>query len=183
MHRFLILLLTCMSIALAFDSLAARPKRNAQSVKKERRLAAGELERTRKQINQNTAETKRQLNRLASLTADAERSNRLIDGLRREISDIDSRINALDDTIALMDKNLAALRESYAENLRSTRSRRQQSPPHLGTVFGTGGAGVHAGDSVGKPCPGGRRPHRGVFPGAVTGDRGPGRPGAARTPE
>ena len=115
-----------MSIALAFDSLAARPKRNAQSVKKERRLAAGELERTRKQINQNTAETKRQLNRLASLTADAERSNRLIDGLRREISDIDSRINALDDTIALMDKNLAALRESYAENLRSTRSRRQQ---------------------------------------------------------
>ena len=126
MHRFLILLLTCMSIALAFDSLAARPKRNAQSVKKERRLAAGELERTRKQINQNTAETKRQLNRLASLTADAERSNRLIDGLRREISDIDSRINALDDTIALMDKNLAALRESYAENLRSTRSRRQQ---------------------------------------------------------
>lgn len=113
-------------MALAFDGSAARPKRNAQSVKKERRVAAGELERTRKKINQNTAETKRQLNRLASLNADAERSTRLIEDLRRELAEIDGRISALDDTIARMDKNLAALRESYADNLRSMRSRRQQ---------------------------------------------------------
>ncbi len=126
MHRLLILSMTCLTMALAFDVSAASPQRNAQSVKKERRVAAGELERTRKKINQNTAETKRQLNRLASLNADAERSARLIENLRRELAGIDSQITALDDTIARMDKNLASLRESYADNLRATRARRQQ---------------------------------------------------------
>ena len=55
MYRLLILLLTCLTMVSAFDCDAAKPKRNAQSVKKERRAAAGEVERTRNQINQNTA--------------------------------------------------------------------------------------------------------------------------------
>lgn len=125
MYRLLILLLTCLTLA-AFDSDAAKPKRNAQSVKKERRAAAGELERTRKQINQNTAETRRQLNRLASLNAEAERSSRQIDNLRHEIAELDSSIAVSDDSIAVLEKDISALRSSYAENLRAMRSRRQQ---------------------------------------------------------
>ena len=126
MHRLLILLLTCLTMASAFDCDAAQPKRNAQSVKKERRAAAGEVERTRKQINQNSDETRRQLNRLASLNAEAERSSRQIDVIRREIADLDSSIAVTNDSIALMEVNISALRNAYAENLRAMRSRRQQ---------------------------------------------------------
>ncbi|MDE6368795.1 MAG: peptidoglycan DD-metalloendopeptidase family protein [Muribaculaceae bacterium] len=126
MHRLLILLLTCLTMASAFDCDAAKPKRNSQSVKKERRAAAGEVERTRKQINQNTAETRRQLNRLASLNAEAARSGKQIDILRREIAELDSCIAVSNDSIAFMEGNLASLRRAYGDNLRAMRSRRQQ---------------------------------------------------------
>lgn len=126
MHRLLILLLTCLTLTAAFDGYAAKPKRNSQSIKKERRAAAGEVEQTRKQINQNTAETRRQLNRLATLNAEAERSSKQIDVIRREIADLDSCISLSDDSIAAMETDMASLRKAYAENLRAMRSRRQQ---------------------------------------------------------
>lgn len=134
MRRFLILFLSLLVLSISVDVSAAKPKRNAQSVKKERRATAGEVEQTRKQINQNTAETRRQLNRLASLTADAERSSKLIENLNKEIADIDNRIKGLDDSIATMERNLESLRRSFSQNLRDIRSARQQMNP-MALVF------------------------------------------------
>ena len=110
----------------AIEADGATPKRNAQSVKKERSATAGEVERTRKEIKKNTAETHRMLNKLSSLTAEAERSEKAIAGINREIAALDSQIIVLDDTISKMEKNLSALRTAYAENLRAMRARRQQ---------------------------------------------------------
>lgn len=127
MQKLIILLITCLSMAFAtIDTTAAPPKRNAQSVKKERRAAAGEVERTRKEIKQNTAETHRMLNRLSSLTAEAERSEKAIVGLNSRIAELDSQIIVLDDTISKMEHSLSILKSAYAENLRAIRTRRQQ---------------------------------------------------------
>lgn len=127
MQRLLILLIASLAIALAPDfAWGATPKRNAQSVKKERRAAAGEIERTRKELSRNTAETHKMLNRLSSLNAEARRSEKAIGALNREIAKLDSQIIALDDTISKMENTLATLRSSYAENLRAMRARRQQ---------------------------------------------------------
>ena len=126
MRRIIILILTCLTLSCACDVYAARPQRSAKTVKKERRAAAGEVERTRKKITQNTAETRRQLNRLASLTAEAKRQNTLIANLKSEIAKLDNQISLLDDSIAVMEKNISTLRNVYAENLRTSRKRRQQ---------------------------------------------------------
>lgn len=127
MQRLIILLLTCLTMAFAvIEADSATPKRNAQNVKKERRAAAGEVERTRKQIKQNTAETHRMLNKLSSLNAEAARSEKAIAGINREIAALDSQIIVLDDTISKMERTLSTLRSSYADNLRAIRARRQQ---------------------------------------------------------
>ncbi len=127
MFRFLILLLTCMTMtSSAIDIHAAKPKRNSQSVKKERRLTANEVEKTQKQINQNTAETTRQLNRLASLSAEAEQSRKQIERINAELKAMDRLIKATEDSISTLENNLKSLRNAYADNLRAIRSRRQQ---------------------------------------------------------
>ncbi len=128
MHRLVIILLIIFAtIAGAADLSAAKPKagRNAQSVKKERRIAAGEVERTRKEINQNSGETRRQLNKLASLNAEADRSSRLIEQLDGEIDRLSRDIALLDDTIASLEHNRSTLRSAYADNLRTMRDRRR----------------------------------------------------------
>lgn len=127
MHRLILLLITCLAMASTVDcAYAASPRRNSQSVKKERRAKAGELERTQKEIKRNTAETTRMLNRLASLNADAKKSEMAIAKLNREVAVLDSQIVMLDDTIAMMERNLSTLRAAYADNLRAMRERRQQ---------------------------------------------------------
>ncbi len=128
MHRLVIILLIIFAtIAGAADLSAAKPKagRNAQSVKKERRIAAGEVERTRKEINQNSGETRRQLNKLASLNAEADRSSRLIEQLDGEIDRLSRDIALLDDTITSLEHNRSTLRSAYADNLRTMRDRRR----------------------------------------------------------
>lgn len=125
MRKFLLLLLACLTLACATDISAAKPQRTSKSIKKERRLTAGEVERTRKQIKQNAGETRRQLNRLQSLAAEAGRCEKSIAGLNSRIAELDRRIKAIDDSIAVMEHNLSVLRTSYADNLRDMRSRRQ----------------------------------------------------------
>lgn len=88
-------------------------------------MTAGEVERTRKQISQNTNETRRQLNRLESLTAEAGKCEKSISDLNKRISALDSRIKAMDDSISRMEHDLGVIRTAYAQNLRDMRSRRQ----------------------------------------------------------
>lgn len=125
MRRLLLLLLSCVLIASAADISAAKPKRTSKSVKKERRMTANELERTRKQISQNTAETRRHLNRLQSLTAETRRCEKSIADLTARIATLDRRIKEMDDSIATMERNLTLLKDAYANNLRDMRARRQ----------------------------------------------------------
>lgn len=127
MHRLIITLITVLTLAFVGDcSYAATPQRNAQNVKKERKATASEVEKTRKEIKRNTAETHKMLNKLSSLKAESQRSEKAIAGINRDIAALDSQIIVLDDTIAKMEGNLTTLRRAYGENLRSMRARRQQ---------------------------------------------------------
>lgn len=127
MHRLIISFITVLTLAFVFEcSFAAQPQRNAQSLKKERKATANEVEKTRKEIKRNTAETHKMLNRLSSLTAESQRSEQAIAGINKDIAALDSQIIVLDDTIAKMEHTLSALRTAYGENLRAMRARRQQ---------------------------------------------------------
>lgn len=126
MKRFLLTILTiAIVVCTSADAMAARPKRSSKSVKKERRLTAGELEKTRKQISQNDAETRRQLNKLQTLNAQTKRSEQAIIRLQNHIDSIDYRIKVLDDSIKTMEQNLTTMRNTFADNLRKSRARRQ----------------------------------------------------------
>lgn len=113
-----------LSISVIFcpdDMLAARKKRATRTmstVKQEQRRAEKTLKDAGKKLNDNTRRTEQELVRLNQLEGELKEKNREIDNIRTSLSAIDSDIKVAGDSLAVLEKNLAALKTQYATALR-----------------------------------------------------------------
>lgn len=113
-----------LSISVIFcpdDMLAARKKRTTRTmstVKQEQRRAEKTLKDAGKKLNDNTRRTEQELVRLNQLEGELKEKNREIDNIRTSLSAIDSDIKVAGDSLAVLEKNLAALKTQYAAALR-----------------------------------------------------------------
>lgn len=113
-----------LSISVIFcpdDMLAAKKKRTARTmstVKQEQRRAEKTLKDAGKKLNDNTRRTEQELVRLNQLEGEIKEKNREIDNIRTSLSAIDSDIKVAGDSLAVLEKNLAALKTRYAAALR-----------------------------------------------------------------
>lgn len=113
-----------LSISVIFcpdDILAAKKKRTARTmstVKQEQRRAEKTLKDAGKKLNDNTRRTEQELVRLNQLEGELKEKNREIDNIRTSLSAIDSDIKVAGDSLAVLEKNLAALKTQYAAALR-----------------------------------------------------------------
>lgn len=101
--------------------LAARKKRTTRTmstVKQEQRRAEKTLKDAGKKLNDNTRRTEQELVRLNQLEGEIKEKNREIDNIRTSLSAIDSDIKVAGDSLAVLEKNLAALKTRYAAALR-----------------------------------------------------------------
>lgn len=113
-----------LSISVIFcpdDILAAKKKRTTRTmstVKQEQRRAEKTLKDAGKKLNDNTRRTEQELVRLNQLEGELKEKNREIDNIRTSLSAIDSDIKVAGDSLAVLEKNLAALKTQYAAALR-----------------------------------------------------------------
>lgn len=113
-----------LSISVIFcpdDILAARKKRTTRTmstVKQEQRRAEKTLKDAGKKLNDNTRRTEQELVRLNQLEGELKEKNREIDNIRTSLSAINSDIKVAGDSLAVLEKNLAALKTQYAAALR-----------------------------------------------------------------
>lgn len=113
-----------LSISVIFcpdDILAAKKKRTTRTmstVKQEQRRAEKTLKDAGKKLNDNTRRTEQELVRLNQLEGEIKEKNREIDNIRTSLSAIDSDIKVAGDSLAVLEKNLAALKTQYAAALR-----------------------------------------------------------------
>lgn len=113
-----------LSISVIFcpdDMLAARKKRATRTmstIKHEQRRAEKTLKDAGKKLNDNTRRTEQELVRLNQLEGELKEKNREIDNIRTSLSAIDSDIKVAGDSLAVLEKNLAALKTQYAAALR-----------------------------------------------------------------
>lgn len=113
-----------LSISVIFcpdDILAARKKRTTRTmstVKQEQRTAEKTLKDAGKKLNDNTRRTEQELVRLNQLEGELKEKNREIDNIRTSLSAIDSDIKVAGDSLAVLEKNLVALKTRYAAALR-----------------------------------------------------------------
>lgn len=113
-----------LSISVIFcpdDMLAARKKRTTRTmstVKQEQRRAEKTLKAAGKKLNDNTRRTEQELVRLNQLEGEIKEKNREIDNIRTSLSAIDSDIKVAGDSLAVLEKNLEALKTQYAAALR-----------------------------------------------------------------
>lgn len=113
-----------LSISVIFcpdDIIAAKKKRTTRTmstVKQEQRRAEKTLKDAGKKLNDNTRRTEQELVRLNQLEGELKEKNREIDNIRTSLSAIDSDIKVAGDSLAVLEKNLAALKTQYAAALR-----------------------------------------------------------------
>lgn len=88
------------------------------TVKQEQRRAEKTLKDAGKKLNDNTRRTEQELVRLNQLEGEIKEKNREIDNIRTSLSAIDSDIKVAGDSLAVLEKNLAALKTRYAAALR-----------------------------------------------------------------
>lgn len=121
--RFAILLLESVICAalltLPADDLAAKQKRDVNKVRREQQATRKEIKETSRKITVNTRETKKQMSRLSTLSGEITAKNREITHIRHGVDSIDARLSTVNDSIAALDKHMAALRASYIKSLRS----------------------------------------------------------------
>lgn len=123
MRKLLLVLITFLLVAAAFDSEGRR--RSQRDVRRDRQANREQIERTRREISDNSAEVGRQLDRLRSIEATMALRTDSIAALRTVIAGVESHVSALDDSILTLDAATARLRADYGSTLRRMRTRRQ----------------------------------------------------------
>lgn len=122
--KVILLISLLLSISVIFcpdDIIAAKKKRTTRTmstVKQEQRRAEKTLKDAGKKLNDNTRRTEQELVRLNQLEGEIKEKNREIDNIRTSLSAIDSDIKVAGDSLAVLEKNLAALKTQYAAALR-----------------------------------------------------------------
>lgn len=115
----LVALLVCVPLAM--------PRRNSTSVRKEKQENVRKMERTRRQIDDNNAQTARELRNLQSIEGRMATGRTRAERLRRYAENVRLASKELQDSITLNTRNLETLRKSYAASLRAIRGQRHIS--------------------------------------------------------
>lgn len=123
----LVRFLTVIALALALGAgggmLSA--KRTSKDVKRDKQKTEKQIAQTKKQIAANDRETGRQLSRLQAIKADIALRGDTIEMLRARLDSVGAAIDAMNDSISLLETRETALKANYGRTLRAIRSRRQ----------------------------------------------------------
>lgn len=123
--RFRHLLISILATALALSALAARPKRTSKGVRSEKQRTEQRIRLTQDQIRENKRNTTANLNKLNALGADIDRQRKLIRAMNDSIRSAESEIKIVRDSITSLEQDVDIIRRSYANALRTARSRRR----------------------------------------------------------
>lgn len=110
----------------AAAATAPQKPMTAAEVKRAQERNATEIRETKQKITLNTRETEKRLNQLNLLEGEITDCNRRIGTLSTHIDSINLNINHANDSIAALDRRLAAISQQYVKSLRKTQGRRQQ---------------------------------------------------------
>jgi septal ring factor EnvC (AmiA/AmiB activator) len=92
---------------------AAKP-RTQSNVRKQRQQTTEQIKETNRKIKQNTKETARQLNQLNLLSARLRETNQDINVKQKSLDSINAAVRGLSDSIKVLDRRLANMRQKYA---------------------------------------------------------------------
>lgn len=127
MKKFFLIILTAILLlpAAAKTKKGANTVRSSDKVRKEQQDTRRKIKRTQGEINENTAKTREGLRQLGEIEADIAVRQQAIDRTGERIAEMNSRIAVLTDSADLLEKNIAILKDDYAESLRAMRRQRQ----------------------------------------------------------
>lgn len=120
MWRYTILVIIALCMGLCADSYAAKPrqKRDAAKVRKEQQATKKAITETTRKLTVNTRETKKQLARLNSLNSEITSKGQQITQIQNGVDSLNASISHISDSIAILDKRMENLRQSYIASLR-----------------------------------------------------------------
>lgn len=120
MWRYTILVIIALCMGLCADSDAAKPrqKRDAAKVRKEQQATKKAITETTRKLTVNTRETKKQLARLNSLNSEITSKGQQITQIQNGVDSLNASISHISDSIAILDKRMENLRQSYIASLR-----------------------------------------------------------------
>lgn len=105
----------------------AKTTRNMDAVRKDKNVTQRRISETATKLKTNEKELNRQLNKLNSLNADIESNKAKVHDLRATVDSLGAQINVTADSITVLEKELAAMRQAYADALRKMQ-------PHSGEM-------------------------------------------------
>ena len=100
--------------------------RTADEIKRAKERTQGDIREAQRKIQLNTRETERRLNQLNLLEGEIEQCNTRIGSLTARVDSLNSHITVAGDSIAALDRRLAAITERYIKSLRKTQGHGQQ---------------------------------------------------------
>lgn len=130
MKKFLLILLAAL-LVLSSDAKTkkAKPVRSSDKVRQEQRDTRRRINRTKSEISENTARTRKGLRQLNEIEADIAVRQEAINRTGARIDQLNSSIALLSDSVDLIENNIGRLKKDYAESLRAMRRQRQTLNP------------------------------------------------------
>lgn len=125
--RHLLFLVISLILCLCPSEADGLSRRTQQGVRKERNKVAKQAAGTRKKIENNVAETRKELRRLQSIEADINSHDKQIAALSNKADSIKRQKFILQDSISKKEDKIGKLKKSFGESLVALRKQRQQS--------------------------------------------------------
>lgn len=135
MSRKSFILLLVIALLGASATMAKKPQRNLNTVKKEQRATEKAIKLTAEQIEANMRKTNRTLNELNALNAEIGEHERTITSLTSQVNEINGKLSSLNDSISALDDRLSIMRDSYARAVKRVNSAREGSMSKLAFIF------------------------------------------------
>lgn len=102
---------------------ATAQKHTAKSIRKQQQTTQKEIKETNKKIKDNTAETKRSLNRLNLIEAEIASQEKTISSISQEIDSINKKLALLNDSIKDTEKKIDKLKKDYSRAISNIQAR------------------------------------------------------------
>ncbi|MDE5656426.1 MAG: hypothetical protein K2I19_05070, partial [Muribaculaceae bacterium] len=126
MKKFVLVLL---AVSIVIFSADARKKstavRSSEKVRQEQRDTRKRINRTKGEISENTAKTRKGLKQLGEIEADIAVRQEAINRTGARIAELNTQIGRLTDSVTRLESNISQLKSDYAESLRAMRRQRQ----------------------------------------------------------
>ena len=113
----------------------SRTRRNSNTVRKERSATERKIKETRRQINANLDDTRRELNRLTGLEGEMRRQDKDIRAMQRRVDSLRAAAKMIADSVAEANTRVEKLRASRADALRALRRQRQTANSATAFIF------------------------------------------------